>query len=1262
MRTLSRKLGLAFLTAALTMLGAGAARAATIHVPADQATIQAAINAASDGDTVLVAPGTYYENINFMGKAITVTSSGGPDVTRLDGGATATVVIFNSGEGRGSVLNGFTITNGNSYYNYQTLGLIDYDGGGIYISSASPTVTNNVITQNIACGSGGGIAAENSSALIQANTLSNNSQGGCSGGDGGGIYVAGGAVQIIGNTITNNYWSSGDGGGMALNGAGDALIENNTITGNTATGISPASQGGGIYMINGSSALIIQNVITGNSAGQGGNDAGGQGGGISFLVPYGSVGPTLVNNTIADNQGAGGSGIYASGFDAQAALYNNLIVASPGQPALFCDGANSQAPAVVQSNDAFSSGGNGFEGACAGMAGTDGNLSADPVFLAAGSDFHLQPGSPAIDAGDNSAPSLPSSDFDGNARVADGNQDGIAVVDLGAYEFVPTSDTLSPSSLTFGDQAVGTSSAAQVVTLTNTGSQKLYLSVSIDSEFAQTNDCGSALAPGANCSIEVTFAPTTSGTLSGNLTLRSNALGSPQAVALTGTGLGPAVKLTPASLTFGSQAIGTTSPPQTVTLQNTGNAPLNLSGAITSGDFSLTTDCQPPLDPGASCTFNITFTPTTSGIRGGYLDFTDNAPDSPQTVALSGTGFGTGVTLAPSSVNFGNQKVGTTSVAQTVTLANYSSSIVTISTVNIVTLASVPAGTFWYTNGCSTALAPNTSCAISVYFAPKAAGTWTGQLLVYDDAAGSPQSASLTGNGIEPVAVLSPTSLTYSNQLVGTTSPPQTVTLTNTGSTALPISSIWTSSPFAQTNNCGASVAAGATCTINVTFTPALAGTTSGFLYVTDSSDGAVVVSLNGTAVAPAVSFSTPSLGFGGVAVGATSPAQMVTLFNTGNAPLSISGISTAGDFSQTSTCGASVAAGGSCTISVTFTPSAAGSRSGTLAAADNAPGSPQSVSLTGTGLSPAAALSPPSLAFGDQVVGTASGAPFATLSNTGNSPLYISSITVTGDFAQTNNCGSAVQAGTNCSISVTFTPTAAGARTGALTVASNSPGGPVTAALAGNGVEYAPTFNPTSLVFSNQIVGTKSGGKNVKLTAQGPGPLVISSISVTGDFLESNNCPASLNKGQSCNITINFLPGVAGPAAGAIVVADNGLGSPQAVPLSGNGLDFTLSAAPSSVSVDAGSKATYTVTATALGGSFNNKINFACSGLPAASKCQFSPGGVAPHAGSASSTLTIQTTRQSGTSGTPSGSYPIVIAGTAGALQHSTLVTLVVN
>src|SRR5439155_913095 len=141
----------------------------------------------------------------------------------------------------------------------------------------------------------------------------------------------------------------------------------------------------------------------------------------------------------------------------------------------------------------------------------------------------------------------------------------------------------------------------------------------------------------------------------------------------------------------------------------------------------------------------------------------------------------------------------------------------------------------WQTDNCNSTLAASASCAISVYFAPKALGTWTGQMLVYDSASGSPQSVQLTGTGTSPVAALSPTSLSFTNQALGTTSAPQPVTLTNTGSATLTIWSIAASGDFAQTSNCGTSLAIGASCGINVTFTPSAIGSRAGALNIIDN-------------------------------------------------------------------------------------------------------------------------------------------------------------------------------------------------------------------------------------------------------------------------------------------------------------------------------------------------------------------------------------------------------------------------------------------
>ena len=218
-----------------------------------------------------------------------------------------------------------------------------------------------------------------------------------------------------------------------------------------------------------------------------------------------------------------------------------------------------------------------------------------------------------------------------------------------------------------------------------------------------------------------------------------------------------------------------------------------------------------------------------------------------------------------------------------------------------------------------------------------------------------------------PAASVSPTSLSFGSESVGTSSTAQTVTLSNTGNAALSITSIGItgtgSSDFSQTNNCGSSVAAGAKCTISVTFKPAASGSLTAALALTDNATGSPQsITLTGTGTAsgssgsaPSVSLSSTSLSFGSEPVDMTSAAQTVTLSNTGSAALSISSVVVGGtnpsNFAEIAdTCGSSVAAGGKCTIEVTFTPAAANSYTATLSITDNATGSPQAVSLSGTG------------------------------------------------------------------------------------------------------------------------------------------------------------------------------------------------------------------------------------------------------------------------------------------------------------------------
>src|SRR5438270_3030429 len=239
----------------------------------------------------------------------------------------------------------------------------------------------------------------------------------------------------------------------------------------------------------------------------------------------------------------------------------------------------------------------------------------------------------------------------------------------------------------------------------------------------------------------------------------------------------------------------------------------------------------------------------------------------------------------------------------------------------------------------------------------------------------------------------------------------------------------------------------------------------------------------------PGASVSPTSLTFGSQTVGTTSAAQTVTLSNTGSAALTITSIVASGDFAASNTCGGSLAAGGNCSISVTFTPTASGTRTGSLSATNNVTGSPQTVSLTGTGATagtPGASVSPTSLTFGNQTVGTSSAAQTVTVSNTGSAALTITSIVASGDFAASNTCGGSLAAGGNCSISVTLTPTASGTRTGSLSVTDNATGSPQTVSLTGTGSSTAADFSLSVSPTSGTITAGQSATFTLSVTPSG--------------------------------------------------------------------------------------------------------------------------------------------------------------------------------
>ena len=326
--------------------------------------------------------------------------------------------------------------------------------------------------------------------------------------------------------------------------------------------------------------------------------------------------------------------------------------------------------------------------------------------------------------------------------------------------------------------------------------------------------------------------------------------------------------------------------------------------------------------------------------------------------------------------------------------------------------------------------------------------------------------------------------------------------------------------------------------------------------------------------VLPNASVSTIALNdFGSWLLLSTSTSQPVTLSNTGGAPLGVLGISFIGlnpnDFVQTNNCGTTVAANSSCTINVSFRPTALGARSAALTISTNDPSHPTlGVTVSGTGIGPVAVVSPVSLAFGNQLVGTTSLAKIVTLTNAGSagSTLNVNTKLITGananNFAQTNNCGASLAAGASCTFSITFTPSAVGARGATLSVGTSDPVNPtVSSALSGTGTAPVAVVSPTSLAFGNQKQQTTSAPKTVTLSNTGTAPLTINSILIggtnSGDFARTTTCGATLPAGANCSINVTFRPTKKGGRAATLTVTDNSnavANSKQQVSLTGTG------------------------------------------------------------------------------------------------------------
>ncbi len=398
---------------------------------------------------------------------------------------------------------------------------------------------------------------------------------------------------------------------------------------------------------------------------------------------------------------------------------------------------------------------------------------------------------------------------------------------------------------------------------------------------------------------------------------------------------------------------------------------------------------------------------------------------------------------------------------------------------------------------------------------------------------------------------------------------------------------------------------------------------------------------------AQTVTVTPTSLAFGNQAQGSASAAKKIVLKNGQTTAITITSItSTLTDYPQTNDCPvppATLGAGKNCTISVTFNPSALGARSATLSIVDTGTNSPQSVSLSGTGVAPVT-VSTTSIAFGNEVVGVKSAASKVTLTNNQTVGLTITKIAPTlADYPTTTTCPvntGTLAAGASCSISVFFDPTVAGTRNDTLTISDNASVSP-TVSLTGTGI-LAATVNPSTLSFGNQALGTISAAQVVTLTNNQSTSIKITSIVITpADFIDATTCPGTLAALASCTVSVTFKPKLLGLRSGTLTFTDKATNSPQTVSISGTGSAANLvsiAVTPANSSIAAGKTQQFTATGTYSDGTTKNLTS-------TASWTSTSPGVATINTAGLATAAAVGTTTINAASGTVNGSTTLTVS-----------------
>ena len=738
----------------------------------------------------------------------------------------------------------------------------------------------------------------------------------------------------------------------------------------------------------------------------------------------------------------------------------------------------------------------------------------------------------------------------------------------------------------------------------------------------QWGNCGTTVKAGEACVLTVTD-NNGSTAFGGTVTIDSDATPASQTFAPLVPGstnflVGPLLWLSPSTLSFAPQQIGTTSPTQSARLWNVGAATVTLGNIFATGTLNQTNDCQTTISPGSFCTIQLSITPN-SNSTGGNLAMV-LADGSRTDTFFYSIGSDQPLLLSTSGMYFGGITVGATSLNRSVTITNTSNSIASAPAIGIGGAKEFAI----VSNSCLADLPPKQSCIVTVSFTPGTNGDSSGQLTV--SSGGSSSQVQLAGTGLIDSAVsVYPLQVLFYNVVIGTTSFPQIVTLKNNGSSTVKVTGIQFSiADFSQTNTCQDPIPPDGSCTVSIAIQPQDIGDRGGTLTVSFDSASSQVIPITANAVPPMYA-SVTSLDFGFITpVGSDSNPQNMSLnalVNGGQSqPYTLE---ITGDFRvENSYCPNPMPSSYGCNFPVFFHPAKPGTQTGALTVTFPQTSAKLVVTLTGTASSAGITLTPLTLDFGTVMATTPSAAQVITLTNPQQTTLTIPAPIVAGsgssDFHVTWNCGS-IAPGATCQVPVVFLPAAAGNRGATLTIQNG--GDPATLIpIPLNGIgSPAPglSIDASGRSFGWTDVGTATKTLSLVVTNLGPHTASLPALTKTGlyasEFTATPEAACSALAPQaSCNINVVFAPLGRLTRAATISFPSGGTNSQTlSVNLEGEGIDFAVSANPSALSknITKGQSASFVV-GLAADTFYTSQVNLSCS-VPAGASygpCSVSP------------------------------------------------------